>query len=247
MFFFLPESLPKEERLRRFSEAQAVEAAAPPRGRFSLPRLPPAIMRTKVQTLLLIRCGRARGRRRRLPRPLLLFYALPQNTLRPDFPSMLALHSAELIPLRSPAHDPTPPSPSPPCSRRSIAWSLPYNALTSILTLTMALKFGMTPKETGAFLAFVGALQMGAQAFLIKPLVSRFKENTLLLSSLGVGALGLVGWAYAPTVPLVTARFLSPRVTVARGGGPPARGGCCFDAAAGGGSGFGSARIRPLP
>lgn len=144
VFFFLPESLPKEERARRFQEAQAAEALAP-RGRFSLPRLPPAITRPKVQTLLFIR----------------------------------------------------------------IAWALPYNALTSVLTLSMAMKFGMSPKETGMFLAFVGALQMGAQAFLVKPLVNSFRENTLLLTSLGIGALGLVGWAYAPSV-LVTTLIMLP-------------------------------------
>lgn len=219
VFFLLPESLPKEERQRLYAEAQAVEAAAPLRGRFSLPRLPPAIMKTKVQTLLLIK----------------------------------------------------------------IAWALPYTALTSVLTLVMAMKFGMNPKETGTFLvrvsqdetlitdpnkmhtiepctlfgglfepvskhlvtsvryvlvtsvslafvttlrasvrklplvvpallpmqAFVGLLQIGAQAFLIKPLVKAFRENALLLTSLGVGALGLVGWAYAPSV-LVTAAIMFP-------------------------------------
>ena len=94
-------------------------------------------------------------------------------------------------------------------------YSLAFAILQSIFSLFVLKRFGMSVLTTGLVLAYVGIIAVITQAWLIGKLSERYDDVTLIRASLLILALGLLAWAFAPSVPLLIAAV----TPVAVGGG----------------------------
>lgn len=82
-------------------------------------------------------------------------------------------------------------------------YSFSFSMFQSAFPLYASVQFGLGPTETAFILTYVGILAVFVQGFAIGKLTQRFPESLLLYwSSVGMAA-GLLGWALAPSVPLL--------------------------------------------
>jgi MFS transporter, DHA1 family, tetracycline resistance protein len=61
---------------------------------------------------------------------------------------------------------------------------------------------GLASDQTGYMLAYIGLLVALVQGAAIGRLAARYQEERLLLGAAAIMAISLIGWAYAPTVPV---------------------------------------------
>jgi DHA1 family tetracycline resistance protein-like MFS transporter len=80
-----------------------------------------------------------------------------------------------------------------------LAFSM-FQTIFSLYTLT---RFELKAQETAYILTYVGLLSVITQGVFIGRLTKRFSENTLILSCTAIMAVSLLGWALAPSVPLL--------------------------------------------
>ncbi len=79
-------------------------------------------------------------------------------------------------------------------------FALAFSTFQTIFSLYALQRFNLTAQATGLVLTYVGVLSVVVQGFLIAKLTARFSDETLILVSAGLMALGCLGWALAPDV-----------------------------------------------
>ena len=82
-------------------------------------------------------------------------------------------------------------------------YSLAFVILQSIFSLFALKRFGMSVIATGFVLTYVGIVAVFTQAWLIGKLSQRFQDMLLIQVGLVVLALGLLAWAFAPSILLL--------------------------------------------
>ncbi len=79
-------------------------------------------------------------------------------------------------------------------------FALAFALFQSVLSLYALYRFNLSARDTGFVLAYVGLLSVITQGGLIRPLTARFSDRQLLLVATVGMAVGLLGWAVAPSV-----------------------------------------------
>ncbi|MBI9044287.1 MAG: MFS transporter [Anaerolineaceae bacterium] len=79
-------------------------------------------------------------------------------------------------------------------------FGLAFAIFQTIFSLYALRRFNLTATETGFILTYVGLLSVIVQGGLVGKLTERFRDDQLILSSVGIMALSLLGWAFTPTV-----------------------------------------------
>ena len=82
-------------------------------------------------------------------------------------------------------------------------FGLAFAIFQTIFSLYALLKFNLNARDTGFVLAYVGVLSVITQGFLVGKITSKVREDILILVSAGVMALTLLGWGFAPTLPIL--------------------------------------------
>src|SRR5690349_12704126 len=82
-------------------------------------------------------------------------------------------------------------------------YSLAFVILQSIFSLFALKRFNMSVVGTGFVLTYVGVISVITQAWLVGKLSQKFKDSLLIQSGLMMLAMGLLVWAFAPSVPLL--------------------------------------------
>ncbi len=84
-----------------------------------------------------------------------------------------------------------------------LGFAIAFNAFQTVFPLYALKKFGLDARATGYILAYIGIVLVIMQGGAIGPLSMRFKESALLVVFLAFALVGMIGWAVAPTVPLL--------------------------------------------
>jgi DHA1 family tetracycline resistance protein-like MFS transporter len=84
-------------------------------------------------------------------------------------------------------------------------YGLAFATFTGVFALYTQYRLGLDSTQTGYILAYVGLLSVLVQGLAIGRLTKRFAENRLILGAVGLLAVSLLGWAFAPSVPLLLA------------------------------------------
>ena len=79
-------------------------------------------------------------------------------------------------------------------------FGLAFSAFQSIFTVYALERFNLSATNTGYILAYVGLLSAITQGGLIRFFTARFTDRQILIASTAVMAVGLLGWAVAPSV-----------------------------------------------
>jgi DHA1 family tetracycline resistance protein-like MFS transporter len=79
-------------------------------------------------------------------------------------------------------------------------FGLAFAIFQSIFSLYALAKFNLSARDTGFVLTYVGVLAVIVQGFLVGKLTNRFREDVLIVSSVGLMAVSLLGWSLAPSV-----------------------------------------------
>ena len=79
-------------------------------------------------------------------------------------------------------------------------YSLAFVILQSIFSLFVLRRFSMDVVTTGFVLTYVGVVSVITQAWLVGRLSQKFKDSSLIQGGLLLLGLGLLAWAFAPTV-----------------------------------------------
>lgn len=82
-------------------------------------------------------------------------------------------------------------------------FALAFSMFQTIFALYALRRFDLGARETGYILAYVGLLSVLVQGVAVGKLAQRFEERTLILASTALMALSLIGWALAPSVPVL--------------------------------------------
>ncbi len=82
-------------------------------------------------------------------------------------------------------------------------FALAFSMFQTIFALYALRRFNLGARETGYILAYVGLLSILVQGVAVGKLAQRFEERTLILASTALMALSLIGWALAPSVPVL--------------------------------------------
>jgi len=82
-------------------------------------------------------------------------------------------------------------------------FALAFSMFQTIFALYALRRFNLGARETGYILAYVGLLSVLVQGVAVGKLAQRFEERTLILASTALMALSLIGWALAPSVPVL--------------------------------------------
>lgn len=82
-------------------------------------------------------------------------------------------------------------------------YGLAFSMLQTVFAIYAAVQLGLDATQTAFVLTYVGVLAVIVQGGLIGWLTSRFGEIELLFSSTIILAVGLLGWAFAPNVPVL--------------------------------------------
>jgi DHA1 family tetracycline resistance protein-like MFS transporter len=82
-------------------------------------------------------------------------------------------------------------------------YGLAFATFTGVFALYTQYRLGMDSAQTGYILAYVGLLSVLVQGLAIGRLTKRFAENRLILGAVALLAVSLLGWALAPSVPLL--------------------------------------------
>ena len=79
-------------------------------------------------------------------------------------------------------------------------FALAFALFQSVFSLYALYRFNLSARDTGFVLAYVGLLSVITQGGLIRPLTARFSDRQLLVGATVGMAVGLLGWAVAPSV-----------------------------------------------
>ncbi len=79
-------------------------------------------------------------------------------------------------------------------------FGLAFSLLQTIFALYALRRFNLSARDTGFVLTYVGVLSVVVQGFLVGKLTARFRDDLLIPVAVGVMALALLGWAWAPSV-----------------------------------------------
>jgi len=82
-------------------------------------------------------------------------------------------------------------------------FAIAFNSFQTVFPLYLLNKFGLNAQQTGYILAYIGIVLVIMQGGAIGPLSARFKESNLLVTFLGFALVGMIGWALAPSVPIL--------------------------------------------
>jgi DHA1 family tetracycline resistance protein-like MFS transporter len=82
-------------------------------------------------------------------------------------------------------------------------YGLAFATFTGIFALYAQYRLELDSTQTGYVLAYVGFLSVLVQGVAIGRLTKRFAENRLILGAVVLLAGSLLGWAFAPNVPLL--------------------------------------------
>lgn len=82
-------------------------------------------------------------------------------------------------------------------------FAIAFNSFQTVFPLYVLHKFGLGAQQTGYILAYMGIILVAMQGGAIGPLSMRFKESNLLVTFLGFSLVGMVGWAFTQSVPLL--------------------------------------------
>jgi DHA1 family tetracycline resistance protein-like MFS transporter len=82
-------------------------------------------------------------------------------------------------------------------------YGLGFSLLNTIFSLYALRRFNLDAQQTGLILAYVGLLSAIVQGGLIGQLTKRFSDNNLIITSVGILALSMLGWAFAPSVTIL--------------------------------------------
>jgi DHA1 family tetracycline resistance protein-like MFS transporter len=82
-------------------------------------------------------------------------------------------------------------------------YSLAFVILQSIFSLFALRRFNMNVVTTGFVLTYVGVISVITQAWLVGKLSQKFKDTSLIQGGLLLLGLGLLVWAFAPTIPML--------------------------------------------
>ncbi len=92
---------------------------------------------------------------------------------------------------------------------------LAFAMFQTIFALYAARRLGLDARQTAYILSYVGILLVLVQGFLVGRLAGRFRDTHLLVICIGIMAVSLLGWAYAPNVPVL----LGVLIPIAASGG----------------------------
>lgn len=79
-------------------------------------------------------------------------------------------------------------------------FGLAFSLLQTIFALYALRRFNLSARDTGFVLTYVGVLSVVVQGYLVGKLTARFRDDLLISVAVGVMALALLGWAWAPSV-----------------------------------------------
>lgn len=82
-------------------------------------------------------------------------------------------------------------------------FAIAFNSFQTVFPLYVLYRFGLDAQRTGYILAYMGVILVAMQGGAIGPLSMRFKESKLLVTFLGFSLVGMIGWAFTPSVPLL--------------------------------------------
>jgi DHA1 family tetracycline resistance protein-like MFS transporter len=82
-------------------------------------------------------------------------------------------------------------------------FGLAFAIFQSIFALYALTRFNLTAAQTGYVLTYVGILVVITQGFLVGRVTHRFREDILIGVCMIVMAFGLLGWALAPSIPVL--------------------------------------------
>lgn len=82
-------------------------------------------------------------------------------------------------------------------------FAVAFNSFQTVFPLYVLHKFGLDAQQTGYILAYMGIILVAMQGGAIGPLSMRFKESNLLVTFLGFSLVGMIGWAFTPSVTLL--------------------------------------------
>jgi DHA1 family tetracycline resistance protein-like MFS transporter len=87
-------------------------------------------------------------------------------------------------------------------------FAMAFSTFQTIFSLYALSRFNLSAQSTGFVLTYVGLLSVFVQGFLIGKLAARFNEETLILASTALMTVGCLGWALAPSVPILLVAML---------------------------------------
>jgi DHA1 family tetracycline resistance protein-like MFS transporter len=82
-------------------------------------------------------------------------------------------------------------------------YGMAFATFTGVFALYAQYRLGLNSTQTGYILAYVGLLSVLVQGVAIGRLTKRFAENRLILGAVGLLAVSLLAWAFAPNVPIL--------------------------------------------
>jgi DHA1 family tetracycline resistance protein-like MFS transporter len=94
-------------------------------------------------------------------------------------------------------------------------FALAFSMFQSIFSLYAANKLELSSQMTGYVLAYVGVISVLVQGIGVGLVTKRFKENSIIITSMWLMLIGLAGWAITPNLPVLLVIMLP----LAMGGG----------------------------
>lgn len=82
-------------------------------------------------------------------------------------------------------------------------FAMAFSIFQSTFSLYTQYHLNLDAQKTGYILGYVGLLSVITQAAIVGRLTARFRDGSLILTSVIVMAFGLLGWALAPNVPFL--------------------------------------------
>lgn len=82
-------------------------------------------------------------------------------------------------------------------------FGLAFSIFQTIFSLYALRRFNLEAQQTGYILTYVGLLSVIVQGGLVGKLSERFRDDHLIVTSVGIMALSLLGWAFVPSVTML--------------------------------------------
>jgi MFS transporter, DHA1 family, tetracycline resistance protein len=82
-------------------------------------------------------------------------------------------------------------------------FGLAFSIFQTIFSLYALRRFNLEAQQTGYILTYVGVLSVIVQGGLVGKLSERFRDDHLIITSVGIMALSLLGWAFVPSVTML--------------------------------------------
>lgn len=82
-------------------------------------------------------------------------------------------------------------------------FGLAFSIFQTIFSLYALRRFNLEAQQTGYILTYVGFLSVIVQGGLVGKLSERFRDDHLIITSVGIMGLSLLGWAFVPSVTML--------------------------------------------